>query len=288
MTSCSNLNTEKSDVELKVQTVLGKFTLCQELALFHSRGLEYSIEKFSQDASYREATKDQKIAMITLATSDFSSQEAVFSTLRSFEAKISLNMPENVLRSANNDSTDVALINILTYFDSVVDKIIDASLVHSAILSTIKSEEFLAFPEAKQNVLLLMFAIYENSSQFWSDNSNILASVPGVLKAGVIDDYESETDDDANRRIWKADAVGGLAGLIGGGIAGAITGSFAGGAGAISGGMTGAVGGAIGGAISGSLTAWLLPNDVVVSQDANNADSDTITSLEIYNNLLNL
>jgi hypothetical protein len=272
-----------NNLDEKESSISERFSIFKEIATYHSEGLGFAYEKIKNlpqkdflalKPRFRTATKDPKIDFITTLVTDYMFQEGVIANISLFETELKMEQVGNKgdLRSSNaqNDFS-----KIFSFFDKVTDKVTGITTVQESIEAVIKSEEFTSLSEEEQNVLLFMFAIYEDSSNYWDENlvnwQDFLSeeSDNGGLKAAAIDGAE-DIDLVSERSIWKVDAVGAVVGAVGGAAAGAVSGAIAGsavgGVGAAPGAAAGAVSGAISGGIStaivASLTAWLLPLEV--------------------------
>ncbi|MDR0866345.1 MAG: hypothetical protein LBO74_15655 [Candidatus Symbiothrix sp.] len=296
--TCSN---EESVPNQTNESVAERFAVCKEAAVFHSEGLDFAYNKFNEIRKVeglnflRTISKEKKLILINASVTEFISQKQIVSNLAVLDKKIHLMQFEEVsmnqehLRSENGLEYSPDDIKLLSFFDSVVDKVTDISAVVPAIESAIRSEEFASFPEEEQNALLMMFAVYEDSSSYWDknlDNWQNLLGEENILRSSVTDqvaniDIEGST-------IWKSDAAGaiggGIGGAVGGAIGGALIGALAGGVGAGPGAVVGAIGGAVSGAISTaigcSIYAWLVPS----SSQSN--DQLTFSAQELLNNIV--
>ncbi|MDR2087531.1 MAG: hypothetical protein LBP72_10235 [Dysgonamonadaceae bacterium] len=268
--SCSN--EESVSVHSSIKE---KFAICKDAATYHSAGLDFAYNQFrkirekenlrSSKNVFTQLSKEEKLDLINASVTEFLSQEKIISNLTEYDNKIRLTKAEkfrsdtNGFRSGNRLELTPDEINLLSFFDQIVDAITDISEVESVIESAIQSEEFAFFTENEQNELLLMFATYEDSSKYWEENmANWLELFNGEesnvsFRSSVTAPAEDwDIDLLTQKNAWKADGAGLLGGLIGG----AIFGSTLGPAGTI----IGSVGGGLEGAIASSIAHLLTPN----------------------------
>lgn len=295
--ACSNEETDQiqANSDPVSLSIIERFAICKEVAVYHSKGLEFAYNKIKSSTdektlpALRNVTRQGKMELINGIVTDFISNEPIRTNLLKYDCNINLNnrnainTQNSILRSG--DSQDVP--RIFTFFDHIVDvdKATNTASIQSLIESAINSEEFESFSEEEQNELLLMFAIFEDSSNYWTahlnrwnnlvnrknDNTTLLRSGETVLA----DDIDIIND----ASIWKADAIGAIAGGVGGAIGGAIAGAFAGGVGAGPGAIAGGVGGAVSCAIASSLTVWLSGGDIAAT---NPSTPEIINFLQQY------
>jgi hypothetical protein len=274
-TTCSNDNemVPANTDENGVLSIEERYAITKEIATYHSEGLNFAynklkeireIEKLSSSEVFlRDESKEDQLALINAVVNEFMSQELV-SNLSKFDSKIKFinaenTIQENAFRSDNENEEKI--IKIFSFFDNIVNTITDLSLLELTIQNAINSEEFASFSEIEQNELLAMFAVFEDSANYWSKNSGKWDE----LLEGE-NNLRTDIPKNPNKLIVEADAIGYFAGSIGGaitgGIIGAITGSIAGGAGALPGGIigwaAGAIGGGIGAAVTASLTVYMM------------------------------
>ncbi|MDR0865410.1 MAG: DUF223 domain-containing protein [Candidatus Symbiothrix sp.] len=286
--ACSN---EESVIDnQEVLSIQERYALTKQIAVYHSQGLDFAYNKLNDlrkaqglnasEKFFRNISEQEQMAMINSIVSEFVSQEAVLSNLNEFDTKINFkrtaDMSNNgILRSSDNDEDP--LIKLFSFFDNVVDQTADTDLLKSLISNAISSEEFTLFSEVEQNELLALFAIFDDSSKYWSENgekwNNLIDGESGVLRSSSVGDDNNIDPDMALSKVGKADAIGyfigGLGGTIGGAITGAVGGAIAGGGvgaapGAVVGGAVGGAAGAISKAVQDSWKAWLSGDGIAI------------------------
>ena len=282
--TCSNEESNSFQLET---SIMERFATCKEVAVYHSAGLDFAYNKLkemkkmnlSRNLFFNVSAKE-KVTLINSLTAEFVSQQYVVSNLSAANEKIDLLAVEKIFgkevsfRSSDGSELSQDVLKLCDYFDSVIDRIAGPSEVNSIIENAIQSTEFTIFSADEQNTLLMMFAIYEDSSVYWEENLDnwkelINSDKSGTnLRAGGTTTSDDSVIGEDGLKIWKADALGGaigiVSGAIGGAIGGAVIGSLAGGVGAgpgaIAGGIGGAVSGGIAGALSASITAAVTPS----------------------------
>ena len=265
--SCSNTDVEQKlpDDDIPTLSLQERYQSCKDLSKLHSDGLDAAYSALLADSRTGSSSRlrsvsngsnnIEEIAKIAGASiTEFLSQEQAQATITDFNRKVKLQQPSgtNLLKSSG-DKMDNS--NVLSLFDNTVGSLTEFSAVEQSIEETMYSDEFTALSEEEQNQLLLIFALFDDSSEYWTENSDNW----NALFAGGNGQSGFEPIVTVSNSIVKADAIGGgvgaIGGAIGGGIAGAIGGVFFGGAGAIPGAISGAVLGAIRGGIAGAIGA---------------------------------
>ena len=225
-------------------SVKERYETAKQIAVYHSAGLEYVFNVFKKDGKLLQevvSNKDEKqtAEVVLKVIVSHVSKSDVSAALE----RLSKNFPTQDAGNFKNTTMPKSVV----YFDKVVDNIRDESLYEDAFAKAMDSKEFTAFSEPEQNDILLMFAIYADSYQYWTGNlnnwSNLTVSVLPPSDKPLI---ESNLKKFSWRNVGKADAAGAIGGAVGGAIGGAIAGSAVGGVGAI----PGAIGGALAGAVS--------------------------------------
>ncbi|MCL2596647.1 MAG: hypothetical protein FWD66_03110 [Paludibacter sp.] len=195
-----------------------RYATAKQIAAYHSAGLEYVYNILKGDGQILKnlynADEKQRAEILLKITAEYVSKSDVKATLE----RLSKSFPTQDAGNFKNTNAPKSA----NYFDGVVDNIANENLREDAFTKAMNSKEFTAFSEPEQNDILLMFAIYADSYQYWNGNLKkwIDLSISAVGKP---------TDPQINLISWgklgKADAKGAIAGFI----AGAITGVGAGG-----------------------------------------------------------
>lgn len=286
-TTCSK--EESNSFKSEEASIIERVASCKDIASYHSEGLDFAYNKLKEIKRsnpsknlFHKVSREDKMILINSLSVEFVSQQKVVSELSEANKKIDFLMPENtsnnevVLRSSDGSKLTPNIKKIYDFFDSVINSVSYGNMQDDFIFENIiKSAEFIAFSTEEQNTLLLMLAIYDDSSKYWGENINnwkqlINEDNPNIsLRSSVEGELDDiSLDDDLKLKLFTADAVGGVIGAYSGGvgglIGGAIIGSFAGGVGAgpgaLAGGAAGAITGGIAGAISASITAAVTPS----------------------------
>jgi hypothetical protein len=286
--ACSN---EESASNQTNSSVADRFATCKEAAVYHSQGLDFAYNQFKtmnkgeRVRMFRNTSNQEKLAFINSSVREFMSQEKIVSKVSVLNKRINLEnyereaLNQKILRSSGDIELSPAILKLCSFFDSVVDKVTDISAIKPAIESAIRSEEFASFSEEEQNELLMMLAVYEDSSKYWEENIGDWVEFlggensDGVLRSSIntttTNPAENFDIEEAKISGWKADGAGFLGGAIFGAIKGGIIGAAAGGVGAGPGALAGGLIAGVEGAIASSILN--LASLVVVS----NSEDDT-------------
>jgi hypothetical protein len=232
-----------------------RFLIAKEVATLHSDGLKFAynqLEKIQElQPNYLEdISESELIEFCTRLGSDYMKQSEVTSSLLVFSNK--LLFPETA-------NTQVFVFTDKIYED-ILAKDADYGMIEEIIEAAIKSNEFFNFTEAEQNNLLLSFAIFLDSYEYWAyslDSWLSLSNVENDMQRMVVPKVQlKKIPKWLLNVIYIAhnDANGGLAGGVGGAIAGAVGGAITGPGVLVSTGA-GCAGGAIGGAVVASIGA---------------------------------
>jgi hypothetical protein len=235
----------------KDTSIAERFAICKEIAIYHSEGL-----KFIYDKLYSNVNQGERNTTTHSIVAEFMSQEHIKAGLSKYGGKLNLeeiNAANPTVSFRGGGLTQTTPISIL---ENTVKNIESIAEIEPRIEAAFSTKEFLSLPEAEQNQLLLMFAVYMDSFNYWNEN--------------ILDWVDPDDHDLHPSRSWKAWAVfigavaladakggtiSGAAGAAGGAAGGAVTGAIAGGIGAGAGAAGGAVGGGVAGGVSGAITA---------------------------------
>jgi hypothetical protein len=231
--TCSNEGTPESQDFLSIQE---RYEITKEIASYHSDGLDFAYNKLMEirkneelnpsKVFFRNESKEEKMILINTIVNDFVLQEKVVSNLAKYNNKINLGKFKKTdfnqvnLRSENGLELGSDVIKLLSFFDSIVDSTVETG--EPVIELAVRSEKFASFSEDEQNKLLMMFAVFEDSSKYWEEKTGsweeLLGeeNIEGKLRSSRPQPYNT----------WKADGAGALGGLIGGALEGAISGSI--------------------------------------------------------------
>jgi|GEM_PF-3095703 len=258
--SCSDSEQDLYSNERAI-TIEERYQLSKDFAELHSKGLDFvyqDLYKHNTNSNLLRASESDYAELMGVSLAEFLSQEQAIATISDFNQKMNFREKSMALRSSD-DNQDI--LEVLSFFDQAVDNIDNFLSPEFEIYQIIGSPEFAALSEVEQNQLLVLFAIFDDSANYWEESIegwNDLFNDENNVATRSVGTIPNSVQVSANRTIAKADAIGGLSGAIGGGISGAIGGAFAGPKGALAGGIGGFIGGGVGGAISASLTMYLM------------------------------
>jgi hypothetical protein len=258
-------------VETTETSLADRFSACREAASYHSAGLDFVYDKFKEMKNPREIflniSNKERLTLIGSISEKFVSQSRVASRLSAIDTRVDLLAVEKItspsVKSSESPVFSSSIIKICNYFDKVINGISILSEVQYAIVQGVQSQEFASFSTDEQNTLLLMFAIYEDSSTYWAEdlgNWEILLNDDIAVKSNNVT-TPAEEEVIMEISFWRKvlaiahqDAIGGLVGAVTGGIYGAMTGAGVGTAAAVVGAAPGALGGAAAGAVAGGIS----------------------------------
>ena len=261
--SCSNeeISQIQFEEEPEVMSLSQRYNIAKEIAVYHSQGLEFALTRLksikSEDdlgfstAFLRSSNSEKRENLVSDVVLEFMSQETIVSDFSRYENfRLEDNSKGEFLKSSLNESGKIS-----SFFDETVKNASDLTMneLEALLEKAISSDEFSNFSEADQNLLLLTFAIFIDSANYWesnlqewkksfhnSQNSPQLRGWWGDLWDTVVD-------------YAITDAKGAVAWGLAGAAGGAVGGSFAGGAGAVPGALAGGAAGAVGGAVGNSV-----------------------------------
>ncbi|MDR2692181.1 MAG: hypothetical protein LBB73_07840 [Dysgonamonadaceae bacterium] len=257
--SCTNDDIVKRESKNQL-SVAKRFAIAKEASVFHSDGLDFAFSKIQEEneqnilkAARISSDTNQVKTLVSDILAEYFSKDSIILSLSSinsiFPLSSELISESSVLKS---DSEHLHSSKVLDFFKKTVKDMagLRANERESLIEAAIETSEFTNLLEEEQNLLLLTFAIYLDSSHYWESNleawylygNNIIS--PSLLRCSWWDPTTWDWDAICNtvQDYALTDAIGAIAW----GGAGAAAGCFAAGVGAVGGATTGAVGGAVG------------------------------------------
>ena len=149
------------------KSIQARFAICKDIAAYHSGGLEFVYNQLKGQKNIQRISGDVEHTFIKNAIIEYMSQEKVRSRMEQFENQICLET-KSILRSDNQEIPEyvVFIINIL-------ENILEQDAIESAksvIYQALASSTFGSFSETEQNEILLLFAIFIDSVDYWSEN----------------------------------------------------------------------------------------------------------------------
>jgi len=268
--SCSNEinDSTKGDDEQRVLSITERYSICKTVAIYHSEGLDFAFNKIKKAREeqgsrgtisfLRSSSDDDKLSIVNDIVTEFMTQEQISQNIAKFDSFLNLERTKSIdevsLRSAEEEKASV-----ISFFENVVSEASakgSSENLEAYIENVINTSEFASFSEIEQNELLLMFAIYIDSSNYWSKNIIEWSRICRGHDAPRLRSDDSLWDLICHYASvdGKGAVIGGTAGAIGGAVGGAMAGGVGAGPGAIAGGVGGAVSGAVAASLNEALS----------------------------------